>query len=243
MRMKIKNYKTCIIQSYGRNNESCNNFVRCSFVEAEKEQGVESLKEHLSEQRHDFFNLLQVLYGYTQLKKPDKVLMHIKDYCRQMENIGRLYNCKCIKLADLLYTKCKEAESIDLKLEVSAEVSFDSVVRILEDEAVLHAVDHGISGFLYVLDEKGYKNSHVLYELKEFTDNFHMEIYCREIREGQLEPVSFVIPMQVMYWKKIARSVMCFEKTAKHCADNGFEVRMLEDRATFILSIPKPIKE
>ena len=63
-------------------------------IEAEREMYIESLKNHLREYRHDFFNLLQVLYGYTQLNKPDKVLQHITDYCRQMENIGTLYNCK-----------------------------------------------------------------------------------------------------------------------------------------------------
>ncbi|HRS22024.1 MAG TPA: Spo0B domain-containing protein, partial [Clostridia bacterium] len=135
--------------------------------ESEKERYIESLKEHLSEQRHDFFNLLQILYGYTQLKKPDKVLEHISEYCKRMENIGRLYNCKCIKLADLLYNKVKEAESADLKLEVSVEVSFDSAVRILDEVPVVYVVDHVIMGFLYVLDEKGMKNAHVIYNLKE----------------------------------------------------------------------------
>lgn len=243
MRMKIKRFTTCIIQSCRRDELISTDTIRCSMVEAEKERAVESLKAHLSEQRHDFFNLLQVLYGYTQLKKPDKVLDNIKDYCRQMENIGRLYNCKCIKLADLLYTKDKEAESIDLNLEICAEISFDSVVRILEDEAVLRAVDYAISIFFYVLDEKGYKNAHIFYELKEDTEGFHMEIYCREIREGQLESVSFVLPQQMMYWKKISRSVMCFDMITKHCNDNGYDGRMLEDGATFVLSIHKPIKE
>lgn len=235
MKMKIKRFTTCIIQCCKRDEDAC--------IKAEKERAMESLRVHLSEQRHDFFNLLQVLYGYTQLKKPDKVLANIKDYCRQMENIGRLYNSKCIKLADLLYTKDKEAESIDLNLEIYAEVSFEPVVRILDDEAVLHAVDYAISSFLYVLDEKGYKNTHILYELKEDTEDFRMEIYCREVREGQLEPVSFVVPVQVTYWKKIERSVMCFDMITKHCNDNGFDGRMLEDGSTFVMRIRKPIKE
>lgn len=243
MGIKLKEYKTCIIKKCRRNDGICRDISDFSEVEAEKERSIESLKAHLSEQRHDFFNLLQVLYGYTQLKKPDKVMAYIENYCRQIENIGRLYNCKCIKLADLLYTKDKEAESIDLNLEVSVEVSFAPVVRMLDDEAVLYAVDHVISGFLYVLDGKGYKNTHLVYDLKENADNFHMEIYCRELREGQLELISFVIPENVVYWKKIARSIMPFERIAKHCNESGFDGRMLEDGVTFVLSFPKPIKE
>ncbi|HYE81250.1 MAG TPA: Spo0B domain-containing protein [Clostridia bacterium] len=227
--------KKCVRE--GENN--CDTGSDCNLVEAERELAMESLKAHLSEQRHDFFNLLQVLYGYTQLKKPDKVLAHIKDYCRQMENIGRLYNCKCIKLADLLYTKGKEAESIDMKLMVSAEVSFDPVIRMLEDEAVLKAVDYTLSGFLHVLDQKGFKNAHLVYNLEEDADTFRMEVFCGELGEGHLEPVSFMIPGQVLYWKKIERDVMDFDNIAKHCSDNGFDGRMLEDGMTFLISIRK----
>ncbi len=243
MKMKVKKFSTCIIQSCRKEGGICRHVRGCSAVEAEKERSVESLKSHLSEQRHDFFNLLQVLYGYTQLKKPDKVLANIKDYCRQMENIGRLYNCKCIKLADLLYTKDKEAESIDLNLEIYAEVSFDPIVRMLDDEAVLYVVDNAVSSFMYALDERGYKNTHIMYELKEYAENFSMEIYCLELREGQLEAVSFDVPQQELYWKKIGISVMCLDMLIKYCSDNGFEGRMLVDGVTFVLSIPKPIKE
>jgi hypothetical protein len=236
MKKNIEEFKTGVITK-GRRDDGVGGDY--DMLEAEKERSIESLKAHLSEQRHDFFNLLQVLYGYTQLKKPDKVLAHIKDYCTQMENIGRLYNSKCIKLADLLYTKDKEAGSIDLNLEINVEVSFDPVVRMLDEVAVLHAVDHAISVFLYVLDEKGLKNTHIQFDLREGADDFQMEIYCRELREGQIQPISFVIPVQVMYWKKIERSVMCFDKITEHCKDNSFNGRMLEDGSTFALSIRK----
>lgn len=231
------------IEKCRMNDEICRYISDCGVVKAEKERSLESLKVHLSEQRHDFFNLLQVLYGYTQLKKPDKVLAYIESYCNHMENIGRLYNCKCIKLADLLYTKGKEAENVDMNLKVSVEISFDSIIRMLDDDAVLNAVDQAISGFLYVLDQKGYKSTHIMYYLKENADNFHMEIYCRELREGQLEPINFAIPEHVMYWKKISRRIMPFDNIVKHCNESGFNGRMLEDGATFVLSFSKPIKE
>jgi hypothetical protein len=218
----------------------CEDGSRCVILEDERERAVESLRAHLSEQRHDFFNLLQVLYGYTQLKKADKVLSSISNYCKEMENIGRLYNCKCIKLADLLYTKGKEAESVDMKLSVSVDVNFDPVIRILDDEAVLHAIEHAISSYLYILDKSDCKYLNIIYELKENEEDFRMEIYCREIREGKLGPVSFEMPEQVFYWKKIAKSVMGFDMVAKHCSYNCFDGRMLDDGTTFVLSIHKP---
>lgn len=232
--MKVNKYTTCIIKECRRDT--------ILDIEAEREIYIESLKNHLSEYRHDFFNLLQVLYGYTQLKKPDKVLEHITEYCKWMENIGKLYNCKCIKLADLLYNKVKEAESVDLKLEVSVEVSFDSAVRILDEISVVYVIDHVISCFLYVLDNKGMKNAHVIYNLKESSESFLMEIYCREIREGQSGSVDFIIPEQAIYWKKTARGVLGFDKIMKYCSDIDLDAKMLGNGTTFILNISKTSK-
>ncbi len=220
-------------------NEVCSEAMSCSILKEERELSTESLRAHLSEQRHDFFNLLQVLYGYTQLKKSDKVLKHITDYCRQMENLGRLYNAKCIKLADLLYTKAKEAESIDLELEINAELGFEDVVRMLDNDPVLYAVDRVLSGFYYMLDSAGCKDTVVIYSLKEMEACFVMEIYCKEAREGKLQQTGLVFPESELYWTKIERQVTGYGMITKYCEDNGFEGKMPEEAATFILTIYK----
>ncbi|HWR60660.1 MAG TPA: Spo0B domain-containing protein [Clostridia bacterium] len=222
-----------------RENEACVNADSCGLLEAERELSIESLKAHLSEQRHDFFNLLQVLYGYTQLKKYDKVLKNINDYCRQMENLGRLYNGKCIKLADLLYTKRKEADSLDLNLEVIAEVSFEPEVRLLDAGNVLHVVDRVLSAFYYMLDSEGCKEATMICSLKENKAAFLMEIYCRNIREGKLAPEGFEFPDKEMYWKKLEIDISDFPMIIGYCRDTGLEGKLLEEGATFELSISK----
>lgn len=229
--MRVKKYKSHGIMK-------CSRDIACA-IKAEREHNIDSLINHLSEYRHDFFNLLQVLYGYTQLKKPDKVLEHISEYCKWMENVGRLYNCKCIKLADLLYTKIKEAESVDIKLEVNVDVSFDPVVRIIDEVPVIYVIDHAILGFLFMLNEKVMKNAHIVYNLKENSEDFQMEIYCREIREGKSVENALIIPQQAIYWKKLARGVLGFDMIKKYCNDTGFDGKMLEDELTFKLHIPK----
>jgi hypothetical protein len=236
MKKKVKVFKTCVIKECKREKATggCE-----ELLNTERELAVESLKAHLSEQRHDFFNLLQVLYGYTQLKKYDKVLAHIKDYCRQLENIGRLYNCKCIKLADLLYTKDKEAESVDLNLEVLVSVSFEPVVRKLDNADIVHILDNIISVFLYALDSRGCKNTSIYFELEERADCFRIEVYCKELREGSLASVSLDIPEQVMYWKKIDKRIMCTGSIMQHCCDSGYEAELLEDGTGFLMNIRK----
>ena len=156
-----------------------------------------------------------------------------------MENLGRLYNAKCIKLADLLYTKVKEAESIDLDLEINAEVSFEAVVRMLDNDVVLYAVDHVLSGFYYMLDSAGCKDSSVIYSLKENEGSFLMEIYCKEAREGNLQQVDLVFPDSELFWTKIERHVTSSDRITKYCSTAGFEGKMLEEVATFNIIINK----
>ncbi|MGE5629560.1 MAG: Spo0B domain-containing protein [Caulobacteraceae bacterium] len=226
----------------GKDSRHCSldiNCKNCELIEAEKENSIDVLKAHLSEQRHDFFNLLQVLYGYTQLKKSDKVLEQIKIYCKKMENIGRVYNSKCIKLADLLYTKEKEAASVDMNFEVNVDMSFDPVVRMLENENILHAVDLLTSNFFYNLYEKGYRNSTVVYNLKEDTDSFNMEIYCKEMREGGMEPFPFEIGDEEIYWRKISRSIISLGNIAKYCRKSRLETNYTKGDSSFVLRIPK----
>jgi len=222
-----------------RRNEACADADNCCLLEAERELSIEALRTHLSEQRHDFFNLLQVLYGYTQLKKYDKVLKNINDYCRQMENLGRLYNGKCIKLADLLYTKVKEADSLDLNLEVIAEISFEPEVRLLDTCEVLYVADRVLSAFYYMLDSGGCKGATMICSLKENKDDFLIEIYCRDMREGKLAPGGFAFPDKEMYWKKLELDISDIPAIIEYCRCNGLEGRLLEEEATFELSVSK----
>ncbi|MGE5677262.1 MAG: Spo0B domain-containing protein [Pseudomonadota bacterium] len=211
----------------------------CSLLEAERQLSIESLRAHLSEQRHDFFNLLQVLYGYTQLKKSDKVLSHITDYCRQMENIGRLYNARCIKLADLLYTKGKEADSIDLNLEVNADLSFEQSASVMDDERILHVVEHVLSGLYYMLDAAGRRENHVMFLLKENAEYFRAEMFCMEIRDEKLEVFLPALPEKEMFWEKIEKVVISFDRIKEYCLNNGFRAEAFETGAAFVLEVSK----
>jgi len=222
-----------------RGNESCPGADCCDLLQEEREFWLESLRAHLSEQRHDFFNLLQVLYGYTQLKKHDKVLVYISNYCRLMENIGRLYNAKCIKLADLLYTKVKEADSVDLDLEVTVEISFEPVVRLLEADSVLYVADRILSAFYYMLDTGGCKGASVVCSLKENQDGFELELYCRDIREGKLPVGNLSFPEKEMFWNKLQCNVADFPTITRYCRDNGMVIDILRESADIYLTVYK----
>lgn len=218
---------------------SCSQSEKCEIVEAEREQAVESLRAHLSEQRHDFFNLLQVIYGYTQLKKADKVLEYIRSYSSKLENIGRVYNSKCIKMADLLYTKEKEAENVDLNFEVSVEISFDPIIRILEEENIIHVIDSIIDNYFYMLNKNGHNNATVVYALKENADSFAMEIYCKEIRNGGMEAFPFIFADKEIYWSKISGSVESVDSIMEFCRKTGLEANWVAGDSTYSVKVYK----
>lgn len=217
----------------------CSKSEICSIIKSEREQAIENLRAHLSEQRHDFFNLLQVIYGYTQLKKTDKVLEHIRNYSSKLENMGRVYNSKCIKLADLLYNKEKEAESVDLNFEVSVEISFDPVIRMLEDENIINGIDSIITAYFYMLCENGHKDATVVYSLKESADDFTMEIYCKEVRRGDIEAFPFRPEDKKNYWSKISGNVESLKSILELCKNAGIEAKWAEVDSTFTVRIYK----
>lgn len=219
--------------------DPCSKLENCEVIKAEREQAVENLRAHLSEQRHDFFNLLQVIYGYTQLKKTDKVLEHIRNYSRKLENIGRVYNSKCIKLADLLYNKEKEAGSVDLNFEISAETSFEPVVRMLENENIVYVIDSVVTAYFYMLCENGHKNATIVYGLKENDDDFTMEIYCSEIRSGELGPFPFLTGSEELYWSKLQRSFPSMEKILEFCKRTGLDANWVGMDSTFNVRVYK----
>lgn len=219
--------------------DTCSKMENCEIIKAEREQAVENLRAHLSEQRHDFFNLLQVIYGYTQLDKPDKVLENIRNYSRKLENIGRVYNSKCIKLADLLYNKEKEAGSVDLNFEVCAEISFEPVVRMLEDENIIHVIDSVVTAYFYTLCESGNKNTTIIFGLKENDDDFAMEIYCREIRSGELGVFPMMTGSKEIYWSKLQRSFPSMEMVFDFCNRTGLDANWVGTDSTVIVRVYK----
>lgn len=207
---------------------ACVNKEECPILETEKEAAVHSLKLHLSEQRHDLLNLLQIVYGYTQLKKPEKVLSQINTYSRKMENIGAVYNAKCIKLADLLYTKGKEAEIVDLQLHYDVKINFEPEIRMLDADDILYAVDGIVSNGFLAFHKDGLRNANLVFSLKENEKSYDMELFFRDAQEGfSIElPAKMKYADEDFYWNKISRQVPSVRNLEAFCRDKGYELSM-----------------
>ncbi len=211
----------------------------CSTHTGRNEEAVESLRAHLSEQRHDIFNLLQLIYGFTQLKKPEKVLALIREYCSKMENIGRLYNARCIKLADLLYTKEKEAGIIDLNMEFLIDIDFEPDIRMLEQESCLMAINGIISQFFFRMHSLGVQNGVVSCHLKEEPDTYRLTVSAREKLEGPVCPEASWLKLtdETFYWRKISREVPAVRAIAAWCRNAALELLIDEQNASVSIAM------
>jgi len=225
----------------GTEAESCSCKENCAILKEVKEENIESLRKHLSEQRHDFLNLLQVIYGYTQLKKTDKVLEYISKYSRRLENIGRVYNSKCIKLADLLYNKEKEAECASLNFEVNAQISFEPAVWILDGDELVAAVDKAVTAYLYALWKNNCSDSTVIFDLKENADNFTMEIYCREIRDRELDAFAAMPEAGGIYSSRFEKNVENLSDIIDACSKSDIEAQWIQEDSTFVMKVLKKV--
>ncbi|SHH49690.1 Sensor_kinase_SpoOB-type, alpha-helical domain [Caloranaerobacter azorensis DSM 13643] len=83
--------------------ESCKNVLRI------RGEFTRKLKNLSREQRHDWMNVLQVIYGYLQLSKYDMAIKKINDLSQITLSISRVYKLTITPICLLLERKIKEA--------------------------------------------------------------------------------------------------------------------------------------
>ncbi|WP_427338996.1 Spo0B domain-containing protein [Caloranaerobacter sp. DY30410] len=94
---KLSKFKSCI------GKESCENILRIQGEFTRK------LKKLNREQRHDWMNVLQVIYGYLQLGKYDMAIKKINDLSQIALSISKVYKLTITPICLLLERKIKEA--------------------------------------------------------------------------------------------------------------------------------------
>lgn len=219
----------------------CRGRTGCRDTADEREAAVISLKTHLSEQRHDVFNLLQLIYGFTQLKRPEKVLELIRDYCGKMENIGRLYNAKCIKLADLLYTKEKEAGVVELGMDFQIDIDFEPDIVMLEHENYLYAVNGAISNFFFWMHRQDIRNGFLSCHMKALPDAYKLTLSLKESPQegGNNAAEAFKLNDETFYWRKISGEVPAARELEARCGAAGIGLELDERNARVSLEMKR----
>jgi len=76
----------------------------------------------LREQRHDFMNNVQVIYGYLQIEKKDEALKYIEKIASENQNISKLYALGDKSLAYSLEIEIKNLWKKGFLVEVDMEI-------------------------------------------------------------------------------------------------------------------------
>lgn len=117
-------------------------------------------KTLLREQRHDYMNMFQIIYGYLQLKNYEKAIEYLKKSINLSLNISKCHYLSNFSISLLIEKKLKEAESKGLEIILDVESYPEEEVKdTLNDKLALHY----ISKIFDVFIECTYKNKGKLY--------------------------------------------------------------------------------
>ncbi|WP_425446593.1 Spo0B domain-containing protein [Dethiothermospora halolimnae] len=93
-----------------------------------------TIKGLLREQRHDYMNIFQIIYGYLQLEKSDKAIEQIKKVTSITSNISQAYNITIPSIALLLDKKIREANNQGLLFTCNIKTSNNGDIRVTKNE-------------------------------------------------------------------------------------------------------------
>ncbi|OPJ55557.1 Spo0B domain-containing protein [Alkalithermobacter paradoxus] len=136
----------------------------------------ELIEELLKEQRHDFLNEIQIIYGYMKLNRTDKVIEYINKCSKNAKINSKLSNLNCIELYIMLSDKFKRANNLGLCIDFevySVGEKKDIVVKNLDD--AVFSFEKIVDIILHCM----YTNSHFeeqIFYIEEMPDAFILKI-------------------------------------------------------------------
>ncbi len=145
----------------------------------------ELIEELLREQRHDFLNEIQIIYGYIKLNKLDKAIDYINKVSKNAKVCSKLSNLNCIELYLVLFDKFKRVR--DLGLNINFEVYSDGEKKDFLDKDIKKAIDSFNKAMDMILDFM-YNNSdfeeHIFY-IEETPESFIFKVDLAYLKESE----------------------------------------------------------
>lgn len=95
---------------------------------------VVEFRRLLREQRHDFMNMFQIVYGYIQLGKVDKAIYSVNKVIELNSNISKLYSLSIFTISLFMDKKIREFTDFDMKINLAVKNMTDYEIRSIENE-------------------------------------------------------------------------------------------------------------
>lgn len=98
---------------------------------------LKDVKNLTRKQRHDFMNMLQIVYGYLQLDRKEEAITQINKTINTTDSISQINKISVFSIVLFLENKLLELENLGLDLSIEVETSYDEEYRKISNEEEL----------------------------------------------------------------------------------------------------------
>lgn len=129
----------------------------------------ELIENLLKDQRHDFLNEIQIIYGYIKLNKLDKAIDYINKVSKNAKICSKLSNLNCMELYIMMCDKFKKAK--DLGLDINFEIYSNAKKEDFTNKNIRNMIDLFEAAIDRILD--------FMYNNSDFEEHiFYIEETC-----------------------------------------------------------------
>lgn len=147
---------------------------------------IKNAKYLLREQRHDYMNMFQIIYGYLQLNNKDKAVEYIRKIIASSTNIGKCYHLSVFSISLLLEKKVKIAENLGIELTLDVDSSLESEVRSIDNEYLVINYISKLFDFFIECTRKDKGDSSLFVDIYEYIDKMEF-IFSGSIDKDLIE--------------------------------------------------------
>lgn len=160
----------------------CKGSKYCDSVNSVKSCSINNLKGLARQQRHDFMNFFQVIYGYLQLNKKDKAIDQIKKITKMSSNLSKVFKLSIPSISFLLSKKINDANNYDISLVYQVKSEIPDELRDIENEeeimTTLNGIFDSVIGFFENID--GHNSLKI--NIEEYKNKIKVVFYGKELK-------------------------------------------------------------
>ncbi|MBW4827294.1 MAG: Spo0B domain-containing protein [Clostridiaceae bacterium] len=134
----------------------------------EKVEYISYMKDVFRDQRHDYMNYFQVIYGYLQLGKIEEALRQIKKIIRLNSNLSQIYKMSLFNVSIYLDRAIREMGDLDYVINLHIlNNRQDTICFIDNEEEIIKNLD---LIFKHFIEEDIQFKRNIDIEIEEFKD-------------------------------------------------------------------------
>lgn len=126
------------------------------------------MKDVFREQRHDYMNYYQIIYGYLQLGKLEEAVGKIEKIIQLNSNLSQIYKLSLFHLSIYLDKNIREMEDLNYIVDLNVDNDTENSICFIEnEEEIIGNLD---LIFNYFIGEGIQSKKHIDIKVEEFED-------------------------------------------------------------------------